>query len=53
MIDYVEQIFIPYVKSKREELGLDATYPALAIFDEFNGLMLYLADSKRITSIMS
>lgn len=37
MIDYVEKIFIPYVQSKREELGLDATHPALAIFDEFNG----------------
>ena len=37
MIDYVEKIFVPYVQSKREELGLDATYPALAIFDEFNG----------------
>ena len=37
MIDYVEKIFVPYVKSKQEELGLDATYPALAIFNEFNG----------------
>ena len=37
MIDYVEKIFIPYVQSKREELSLDATHPALAIFDEFNG----------------
>ena len=37
MVDYLEKIFLPYVKSKREELGLNATYPALAIFDEFNG----------------
>ena len=37
MVDYLEKIFLPYVKSKREELGLSATYPALAIFDEFNG----------------
>ena len=39
MVDYLEKIFLPYVKSKREELGLSATYPALAIFDEFNGQM--------------
>lgn len=31
MVDYLEKIFVPYVKSK------SATYPALAIFDEFNG----------------
>ena len=37
MIDHVEKIFVPYVKSKREELGLDVTYPAIAIFDEFIG----------------
>ena len=32
-----KKIFIPYIQSKREELGLDATHPALAIYDEFNG----------------
>lgn len=37
MINYVEKIFIAYVQSKQEELGLDATHPALASFDEFNG----------------
>ena len=37
MINYVEKIFIPYVIDQRKKLGLDPAYPALAIFDEFNG----------------
>ena len=34
------------MQNKREELGLDATYPALAIFDEFNGQTTYALFSR-------
>ena len=37
MVDYVNMIILPYVNNKRKELSLDQTYPALVIFDEFNG----------------
>lgn len=35
--DYIEQIIIPYVLKKKNDLGLPITHPALVIFDEFNG----------------
>ena len=34
---YVEKIIVPYVSKKREELKLDASYLALATFDNFTG----------------
>ena len=37
MVDYVNKIILPYVSNKRKELSLGPTYPALVIFDEFNG----------------
>ena len=37
MIQYLQKIIIPFLKSKREELGLPASQPALAIFDLFKG----------------
>ena len=37
MIQYLQKIVIPFLKSKREELGLPASQPALAIFDLFKG----------------
>jgi len=35
MIQYLQKIIIPFLKSKQEELGLPASQPALAIFDLF------------------
>ena len=35
MKEYIEKIILPYVKSKREELGLLDDHPVLAIFDVF------------------
>ena len=35
--EYLESIIIPYIKTKRHELGLDDTFPALVIFDVFKG----------------
>ena len=37
MLDYISKIIIPYFRRKRADLGLSATHPALAIFDEFTG----------------
>ena len=37
MIGYLEKIVIPFLKAKREELGLPVSQPALAIFDVFKG----------------
>ena len=37
MLDYIGKIIIPYFRRKRTDLGLSATHPALAIFDEFTG----------------
>ena len=37
MIQYLQKIVIPFIKLKREELGLPALQPALAIFDVFKG----------------
>ena len=37
MLDYIGKIIIPYFRRKRADLGLSATHPALAIFDEFTG----------------
>ena len=37
MVDYVNKIILPYANNKRKELSLGPTYPALVMFDEFNG----------------
>ena len=34
---YIHKILLPYVNSKREELGLPSSYPALVIYDRFKG----------------
>ena len=36
---YIKRIILPYVKAKREELGLSSDYPAVAIYDVFKGQM--------------
>ena len=37
MKTYIEEIIIPHVKQKREQLHLEDDHPALAIFDVFKG----------------
>ena len=37
MIQYLQKLVIPFLKSKRKKLGLPASQPALAIFDVFKG----------------
>ena len=37
MISYVQNILFPYVAKKRAKLKLAPDYPALVIFDDFNG----------------
>ena len=35
MMQYIDKIFLPYIKRKREELHLQRNHPALVIFDNF------------------
>jgi len=37
MIKYIDDIIVPFVNWKRDELGLEGNHPALAIFDHFKG----------------
>ena len=37
MLTYIQEIIVPYVKRKREQLELDDDHPALVIFDMFKG----------------
>jgi len=37
MKTYINEIIMPYVKQKREQLNLSDDHPALAIFDGFKG----------------
>ena len=37
MLEYVNEILIPYVTDKRKELKLAMDYPALVLFDTFKG----------------
>ena len=37
MMIYIEEVIVPYVKKKRQQLNLDEDHPALAIFDVFKG----------------
>ena len=37
MIQYINELIVPYVDRKRDNLGLDCDYPAVAILDYFKG----------------
>lgn len=37
MKEYINNIILPYVKQKREDLMLSVDYPAVVIFDNFKG----------------
>ena len=37
MLEYRQEVIVPFVESKREALGLNYDQPALAIFDHFKG----------------
>ena len=37
MMIYIEEVVVPYVKKKRQQLNLDEDHPALVIFDVFKG----------------
>lgn len=52
MLQYLQQILFPYIEHKRQELQLEASHPALVIFDRFRGqctdAILTLLDDKHI-----
>ena len=37
VVEYLEELIFPYIKAKREELGLSSDHKALLIFDVFKG----------------
>ena len=37
MKHYIDKVIVPFVTEKRQELKLDPTFPAAAIFDNFRG----------------
>ena len=37
MVDYINEVIVPYVDRKRDDLNLSCDYPAVAIFDHFKG----------------
>ena len=37
MLEYINEVIVPYVDWKREDLDLSCNYPAVAIFDHFKG----------------
>ena len=36
-LEYIELVLLPYIKNKRNELGLSESFPAMVIFDAFKG----------------
>ena len=54
---YLQNIIFPYVRGKKEELGLPAEYPSLLLFDNFNGQcteeLLKLIDGNNINTYHS
>ena len=56
MKEYINNIILPYVKKKREDLLLSIDYPALVIFDNFKGQctteLLRMLDSNNINVIL-
>ena len=37
MLEYVEDVIVPYVKRVQNDLGVDDSQAALALFDHFRG----------------
>ena len=37
MLEYIQEVIVPFVDNRREALGLNNDQPALAIFDHFKG----------------
>jgi len=47
MVEYIEEIIVPYVDRKRADLNLNFDYPAVAIFDNFKGQL-----TERVTQVL-
>ena len=56
MKEYIDQIILPYIRKKREELKLASDYPALLIFDNFKAqctpAILTLLDRNNINVVL-
>ena len=40
MVEYIDKIIVPYVDRKKVDLDLSNDYPAVAMFDNFNGQLI-------------
>ena len=53
---YLHNIIFPYIRGKKEELGLPAEYPSLLLFDYFNGQcteqLFKLIDGNNINTVI-
>ena len=47
MVEYIDKIIVPYVDRKRVDLDLSDDYPAVAMFDNFNGQL-----TERVTQVL-
>ena len=47
MVEYINEVIVPYVDQKRGDLDLSCDYPAVAIFDHFKGQL-----TERVTQVL-
>ena len=47
MTEYINEVTVPYVSQKRDDLDLSCDYPAAAIFDNFKGQLM-----QRVTQVL-
>ena len=47
MVEYINEVIVPYVDRKRDDLDLSCDYPAVAIFDHFKGQLMV-----RVTQVL-
>ena len=56
MASYLQKIIFPYIRKKQNELNLPAEYPALLLFDNFNGqcteTLLKMIDDNNINTVI-
>ena len=47
MVEYINEVIVPYVDRKRDDLDLSCDYPAVAIFDHFKSQL-----TERVTQVL-
>ena len=49
MIEYINEVIVPFVDQKRDDLDLSGNYPAVAIFDHFKGQLTEVSEKNKHT----